>query len=169
MVDEKTFDPVSDLQQSLGSILNEMAVLPHAAEILSAQMSEQDKKDLYQAAYRAFDAGDMTLAGQFFALLIAAEPTARDYWMGYGICQRVLGQAASAQDAFLIVLSISPIDLDAHYRLAELAWAQNDLPQARAWFQRCLKAMTDGHMHPLKPALDDLASKLHSSFDGMHV
>ena len=77
------------------------------------------------------------------------------------------GPLSAAHDAFLTIVSTHPKDLGAMYHLAELSLAQGNLTQARAWGQKCLLAVTDPHMHPLKPALDDLFAKLRSSFDGM--
>ncbi|MEY2991294.1 MAG: hypothetical protein RI946_688 [Pseudomonadota bacterium] len=167
MIEQALNDSDPEILADLFRILSDAQFHPQAAEVMVNNRLPYDVDTVYGAAHSAFDAGDIDTACHLFSVLVTVSPNTRDYWMGYGICLRCQGHFSAAHDAFLTIVSTHPKDLGPMYHLAELSLAQGNLTQARAWGQKCLLAVTDPHVHPLKPALDDLFAKLRSSFDGM--
>lgn len=158
-----------DILDDISNLMTKLSLDQRAIDMLENTQDSDFIIDLYAAAHNAFGKKEYVQAGQIFSALVTLNPMKRDFWLGYGICLRCQGQLPSAQEAFMNALLINPTDLDALYHMAETCLALGDLTQARAYLQKCLMSVRVSHMHPLKPELDTLASKLRISFDGMRL
>lgn len=85
---------------------------------------------LYAQAYARFNNGKLAEATTLFQALTVLAPSAKDHWLGLGVCLRLSDALPSARLAFLTAQEIESDCPAVTYHLAELALAQDDLAEA---------------------------------------
>lgn len=111
---------------------------------------------LYAQAYARFNTGKLGEAASLFQALTILAPTAKDHWLGLGLCLRLSDALSSAHLAFLTAQEIDPACPAVIYHLAELALARQDTTEA----ERLIKHFADLPEGAMKHRMQPEAQRL---------